>query len=353
MIKKSVLMLLALMIAAGIGCGGKGKTLVSINGTSITEGDLDFLATMNPRLKMQLSTPFGKKQILDNMVEQELLYQAAIKKGIQRDPSAKAKIELYKKVIIAQSLVENEMKAAAKEYYDKNKSEFEKLQLSDIFIKYAADKKDEKAGKGKKAAPATKERSKDAALKLANEIKARLDKGEEFATVAKEVSDDPMSKANGGDMGKVARNDPRFERKGWQPVVDKAYTMQVGEIAGPIETSDGYHIITVTKGAELEPFEDVEQSILMKISGEERNKLLAELKKNAKIVYPGEEKKPAETKPAEAKPSEGQPAETEKPKQEEKVKGAPESQPHEHGKAPAEKKLQLKLPAVEKSEKKN
>ena len=64
-------------------CSGKGKMLVTVNGTTITESDLDFLSTINPRLKMQLNTPFGKKQILDNMVEQELLYQAALKRGLQ------------------------------------------------------------------------------------------------------------------------------------------------------------------------------------------------------------------------------------------------------------------------------
>lgn len=293
--KLSLFVLVALCFTLFASCGGGGKTLVSVNGKDITEGEINFLGGLNPRIKMQLATPFGKKQILENLVDQELLYQAALKKGLQRDSGVKAKLDLYKKVVIGQSYIENTIEKAAKDYYEKNKPEFEKLQLSDIVIKFAApeEKKLEKKPEKGKPAPKTEKvtRSKEAALKLANEVKARLDKGEEFAKVAKEVSEDPMAKNNGGDLGKASRTEQRLERRGYGPLLEKAYTMQVGEVAGPIETKDGYHIITVTKGAELEPFDQAEQAIMFKIQGEERNKIMADLKKDAKIVWPGEEKK--------------------------------------------------------------
>jgi len=300
MLKKIVIAIVMTGFIAS--CGSGGKTLVTVNGKKITEGDLDFLSNINPRLKMQLASPFGKKQILDNLVDQELLYQEALKKGLQRDPIVKAKIDLYKKVVIAQSMIENEMKSAAKEYYNNNKSDFEKLQMSDILIKFA--QPPEKNAKGK--TPPLKDkitRTKEAALKLAGDIKARLDKGEDFAALAKEFSDDAITKNSGGDLGGVSKADPRLERRGYGPLLEKAFTMKVGETAGPIETSDGYHIIIVTKGVELEPFETAEQSILFKIQGEQRNKMMTELKENAKIVYSGEEKPKAEVKP-EAAPAE-------------------------------------------------
>jgi peptidyl-prolyl cis-trans isomerase C len=303
--KRTLVFFLSLaLLALGLtlSCGGKGKTLVSVNGKDITEGDIEFLAGLNPRIKMQLATPFGKKQILENLVDQELLYQAALKKGLQRDSAVKAKLDLYKKVVIGQSYVEDTIEKAAKDYYEKNKPEFEKLQLSDIAIKFTVPE-EKKAEKGKPAPKAEKAaRSKEAALKLAGEVKARLDKGEEFAKVAKEVSEDPMAKNNGGDLGKASRAEARLERRGYGPLLEKAFTMQVGEVAGPIETRDGYHIITVTKGAELEPFEQAEQAIVFKMQGDERNKIMADLKKDAKIVWPGEERKKG-PKP-EAKPSE-------------------------------------------------
>jgi parvulin-like peptidyl-prolyl isomerase len=292
---------LCFMLTAGllfiVSCGSGGNALVSVNGKNITENDLNFLSTLNPRIKAQIATPFGKKQILDNLVEQELLYQAALKKGLQRDSGVKAKMELYRKVVIGQSYIESELKKSAREYYDKHKDEFEKLQLAHIEIKYAlADDKQD----AKKAHPAKEKisRSKDEALKLANEVKARLDKGEEFATVAKDVSEDSINKNNGGDLGKVSKNEQRLERRGFGPLVEKAFSMQVGETAGPIETKEGYHIITVTKGSELQPYEEAEQVILFKVQGDERNKILASLKKDSKVVYP-EAAAPAAAAPTE------------------------------------------------------
>jgi len=76
--------------------------------------------------------------------------------------------------------------------------------------------------------------------------------------------------------------------------------MNVGEIAGPIETSDAYHLITVTKGIETVTFEDAEQAILFQIQNDEKTRIMDELKNNAKVIYKDEEKKKEEKKPAAA-----------------------------------------------------
>jgi parvulin-like peptidyl-prolyl isomerase len=296
---KKLGMLVCVVVAVGFiaGCSGakKGKVLVNINGTKVTEGDLEFLGTINPRIQAQIMTPDGKKRILDNLVEQELMYQEAVKEGISRKPDVKAKIDLYRRVIIAQSLVDDEIEKQAKKYYDEHADEFKKLKLSQIMIKYSNPEDAKKAKKG-----ATKEaaRSEADALKLTNEIKARLDKGEDFAKVAQETSEDVATKNRGGDIGPVAQGDKRFDARGWGPLVEKAYEMKVGEISGPIKTNQGYHIITVTQGVELEPFEEAKNSIVFKIRNDVKNELLAKLKKDAKIKYPEGETAVAE-KPAE------------------------------------------------------
>jgi len=124
--------------------------LVDINGNKITEGDLDFLGEINPRIKSQLASPVGKKRLLDNLVEQELLYQEAVKEGVNRDPKVKAKVDLYRRVIIAQSLIEESIDKKAKEYYDANLDEFKKLKLSQIEIKFYTPEEIKKAKKSRK-----------------------------------------------------------------------------------------------------------------------------------------------------------------------------------------------------------
>ena len=267
-------------------CGGglttsSGNTLVSVNGKKITEGDIEFLGNINPRIKAQLASPAGKKRILDNLVEQELLYQEAVKKGINRDSEVRAKAELYRRVIVAQSLLDNELEQAAKRYYKENSVEFKKLKMSQIMIRYG----DKKGKKGKKAKGIHSEKK---ALKIAGEVKTRLDKGEDFAKVATEVSEDMATKRRGGDMGLVAKGDKRFEARGYGPLVEKAYEIKVGEIAGPIKTEKGYHIITVTRGVELESFDDAKAGIAFKKKGKLKNETLARLKKEGSVTYADE-----------------------------------------------------------------
>lgn len=290
---------------------GKGSTLVTVNGKAITEGDIDFLGTINPRIKSQTATPFGQKQIVDNLVEQELLYQESTKRGLDHDPKVLARADLYRRVIVAQATIDDELEKSAKKYYDDHKEEFEKLELSHLVIRF---KPTEGAEKGKKE---TVNRTEAQALALANQIKERLGKGEEFAKVAKEISEDAGSKGAGGMLGKVWKHEPRLERRGYGPLLEQAFTLKVGEIGGPTKSQEGYHLLTVTKGIEAQTFDDAKQSILFKLQAEIRTKLLGDLKQKAQIEYHGplaDQAKPSKPEttppspPAPTEPNEGGPA---------------------------------------------
>ncbi|MBI4124692.1 MAG: peptidylprolyl isomerase [Deltaproteobacteria bacterium] len=286
---KKLFVLPVLMLMACNGANvSSGKTLVDVNGEKITEGHLEFLAGMNPGIARQMAAPFGKKQILDNLVEQELLYQAARRDGIHRDPATQAKIDLYKKVIIAQTYVEAQAEREAKKYYDGNPAEFEQLKLSHILIRYASPEEIQKA---KQKEP--HHRTEQAALKLANEVYEKLTKGEKFETLAETYSEDPLTKSRGGDFGPVTKNDPRLVRRGFAPLVEKAFAMKVGEFAGPIKTTGGYHLLTITAPAQVVPFEEVKNQLAFRKTREMRDQLLAQLKEKGEVVY-ADELKPAE-----------------------------------------------------------
>jgi parvulin-like peptidyl-prolyl isomerase len=76
-------------------------------------------------------------------------------------------------------------------------------------------------------------------LATAQAVEARLAKGEDFATVAKEVSTDTGSGAKGGDLGWFGKGTmvPEFEAA--------AFSQKVGEIGQPVKSQYGYHIIQV------------------------------------------------------------------------------------------------------------
>ena len=307
----SSLTAISLMTAIGImGCKSKsGKTLVKIGSESITESDLDTLARVNPRLKPRLATPAGRDKVLDNYVEQELLYQESVRQGLNKSADVKDKIALYEKIIVAQSLLEQELSKKVHEYYDNNKDEFERVKISHILIKVASaedtkaeDKtaKNAKTPKGQKA-PAPKVDPKKAkghseaeAQKLVTEIQAKLAKGEDFAALAKQYSEDEKTKDNQGDLSYVTIRDKRLERWGWLPLAEKAFALEFGKTSDAIKTKDGLHIIKVTEAKSTIPFEEAETGLQFRLQADLKNNILADLKKKYKVEYLAKEQPAAQ-----------------------------------------------------------
>ena len=111
-----------------------------------------------------------------------------------------------------------------KEYYEENKQRFsrpEQVQARHILLK--TEGKDEAAVK-----------------KQAEDLVKQLRGGADFAALAKQFSEDPGSKDNGGDLGffDKGRMVPEFEQA--------AFSQQVNAIGDPVKTQYGYHIIQVT-----------------------------------------------------------------------------------------------------------
>jgi peptidyl-prolyl cis-trans isomerase SurA len=79
----------------------------------------------------------------------------------------------------------------------------------------------------------------DEAKKKALNARARLAAGADFAELASAESDDPGSKARGGDLGAFGRGEmvPEFERV--------AFEATPGQVVGPIRTAYGWHLILV------------------------------------------------------------------------------------------------------------
>lgn len=85
----------------------------------------------------------------------------------------------------------------------------------------------------------------------ADEVKEKIDDGEDFSELAKEYSTD-NSAENGGDLGYFSRGDmvPGFD--------EAAFDMDVDEVSDPIQTQHGFHVIKVNDKREKEDFDSLE-----------------------------------------------------------------------------------------------
>ena len=287
----------ALVACSRQDAGQKGPYLAKIDSTAITQADFDREFNALPDYAQQMfSDASGREKFLNEIVNKELLYKEAVKKGFDKSPEFTKKMEEFRKLTLVSEVFEKEIMVKAKvsdqeikDYYDKNRDSFviaTELRASHILVK-------------------TEEE--------AQNVLARLKKGEKFEAIAKAVSLDAASAKNGGDVGffKKGQMVPEFERA--------AASLKVGQISTPVKTQFGYHIIKLTDkktGAPVE-FEKVHDLIAQKLSGERQKEAfdayITELKKTYKVDINKDallklEPKPAKTdttesgeKPAEKK----------------------------------------------------
>lgn len=285
--KYSFLISLFFFACSGASSGGsvfslakvnQGDVIVTVNGLQIRQGMLDTLKELNPRIEAQLENPLTRRKILDSLVEQQLLYQEAVKRGIDKSETVTIKSLLNKHVIVSNSLIEQELEETMKKEYEAKKDqEFTNIAISMI----GANFKDAKAKVNEKVT----DEEKKLALDKIKKIKARLDKGEDFATVAKETSDDELTAKKGGDAGEVSKDDKRFKRRGLQAVVEEASKLKKDQISEPVETTKGYYIVKVTSDPKVVPFEDAKKTLGFELQATVKKTLIDGLKKDAKITY--------------------------------------------------------------------
>lgn len=139
-------------------------------------------------------------------------------------------------------------------YYKNNQEEFripERVRARHILISSGPDDTPEAR---------TKARQK------AEDVLAQLKKGVDFADLARKYSDDPASRAKGGDLGYFSRQDMELA------FVEAAFALkEPGEISEVVETSFGYHIIQLLekKPTEIPPLENVREQIFNRLLNEQ------------------------------------------------------------------------------------
>jgi peptidyl-prolyl cis-trans isomerase SurA len=118
---------------------------------------------------------------------------------------------------------------------------------------------------------------------LAQKILERAQAGEDFAALARELSDDAATRAEGGDLGLFGKDMlPK-------PIEEMVFAMKPGEIRGPIRADRGFHVIKLVdrKIKTAKPLAEVEDDLRMQLRQKEMERqtktYLAELRKKTLV----------------------------------------------------------------------
>jgi len=226
------------------------------------EGKKDKIEASKEEIESEYASLMGSISQEYGIVEEDFLSEVKIsKEDIEKDLEK----ELIATKYMAQASEVSDKEA--KNYYDKNTSEFLKVRASHILISNTDDKGDSVSEEQKKK---NKEK--------AEEILKKIQAGEDFAELAKEYSQDPGSGSQGGDLGYFEKGQmvPEFEAA--------AYALKIGEISDIVKSQFGYHIIKVIdKKDDKTPYEDVKDSIKDTLLNEKFSNQIKKLSKEAKV----------------------------------------------------------------------
>jgi peptidyl-prolyl cis-trans isomerase SurA len=93
--------------------------------------------------------------------------------------------------------------------------------------------------------------------KFAHDLLERAKGGEDFAKLAKEFSQDPATRDEGGDLGYFGRDMlPK-------PIEEMVFSMKIGEVRGPVRADRGFHVIKLIdrRTKEVKPIADVREEL--------------------------------------------------------------------------------------------
>lgn len=311
-----ILLLCALAAITASGCGKKqggpgGATAAKVNGTTITEADVDREVDRLVMMASQNGTapvpgPEERKQLrgsaIQNLIDKTLLAEAASKEGVAApDTALDAAIQRLKSQYPDEAAFQSrlqEMKMTEADVRkevafgltmqgmaEKHKNDIADATSADAAAYYGDHPEQFKAPEevrarhililAEEAAPdTTKARARALAEKVLAEVKGGLD----FTAAAKKYSQDPGSAANGGDLGSFAKGRmvPAFE--------NAAFALQVGEVSGVVETPYGYHIIQLTdKTPERTlPIEEVEDRLIAFLNRTKNDRVIRSIIDNAR-----------------------------------------------------------------------
>lgn len=253
----------SVLLLATAGCGrNQDPVLARVDARKITSGDLARELAGAPMGGSEyLRTTAGKKELLELLVRRQVVMSEAERSAVTDRPDLREKLAELDASFLRQRQEARDRLVVGEFIRDLKDGP---LKVTDEDVK--------KTWSTEKEAKASHILVSDEAK--AKELRARIEKGESFESLAKQFSEDPTGK-NGGDLGYLMRGslEPSFE--------NALFALKVGEIAGPLTTPYGFHLIKKTgeRPISTRPYDEVEKQVRTMLENQKFQTWLADAKK--------------------------------------------------------------------------
>ena len=241
-----------LLLLSPVAFAADADVVVTVNGQPVTQADLERYSAERP------GAP--REQLLDELVARELIYQDALKRGLDKDAEVKREIaEMRERVLMAAAVrqaveqkpvTEDELKAE----YDKVKAQLARDEFKARHILVADEAQ-------------------------ARQIIAELDKGADFAELARKHSTGPTNKT-GGDLGWFSAEQMV------PPFAEAVRKLKKGSYTkAPVQTQFGWHVIKLedTRSVPAPSFAEVKERLHAALQQQRVAEYVQNLRKSAKV----------------------------------------------------------------------
>jgi peptidyl-prolyl cis-trans isomerase C len=260
--------------------------LAKVNGSEIRQSDVALAEEELAPSLAQMDPATKKDNVLSFLIDLKIVSKAAEDKKLENTDDFKKRLAFTRSRLLMDNLLATEGKAATtddamKKVYEEASKQItgeQEVHARHILVETEDD---------------------------AKAVKADLDKGADFAELAKKKSKDPGA-SDGGDLGFFTKEQmvPEFSAV--------AFTLEPGKISDPVKSQFGWHIIKVEekRSRQAPAFDQVKGQIETYVTRKAQADYVAKLREAAKVERMDKTAEPA-AKP-DAKPDAAKPAETKK-----------------------------------------
>lgn len=254
------LLITALLMAAPVAAAQTSGPAAKVNGTNIPQ--YRFEAAIKSRIAQgQQDSPEMRKGIRDALINQEVVAQESLKRGLEKQPHVAARIELDRQSVLVNAFFEDYLKKnpvtddMLRKEYERVKPE---IPTKEYKVRHILVEKEDEA----------------------KNIIAQIRKGGSFEKLAAEHSRDPGSKARGGDL------DWAPAENYVKPFAEVVTKLKKGTMTdAPVRTDFGFHIIRVEdeRASKVPSFDEAKPQLQQMVQNQLVQKAIADLRAKAKI----------------------------------------------------------------------